>query len=51
MGKKCCKSEPPCKGCPKLKKRHRKHGKCDGACLVSPAPLTFWPISPGDTDA
>lgn len=51
MGKKCCKSEPPCKSCPKLKKKRRKHGKSDVASLVSPAPLAFWPISPSDTDA
>lgn len=29
MGKKCCKSDPPCKGCPKLKKKKKKHGKCE----------------------
>lgn len=51
MGKKCCKSEPPCKDCPKLKKKRRKHGKSDVASLVSPDPLTFWPMSPSDTDA
>ena len=24
MGKKCCKLTPPCKGCPKLKKKKKK---------------------------
>ena len=24
MGKKCCKSTPPCKGCPKLRKKKKK---------------------------
>ena len=24
MGKKCCKSTPPCKGCPKLGKKKKK---------------------------
>ncbi len=24
MGKKCCKATPPCKGCPKLKKKKKK---------------------------
>jgi len=38
MGKKCCKSDPPCKGCPKLKKKKKKHGKCE-ALLPSAAPF------------
>jgi len=35
MGKKCCKSDPPCKGCPKLGKKKKKHGKCDALLPVA----------------
>lgn len=31
MAKKCCKSDPPCKDCPKRKKK--KHRIDDGCCL------------------
>ncbi len=40
MAKKCCKSDPPCKGCPKLKKK-KKHGTCDA---LPPSALSAWPI-------
>lgn len=44
MGKKCCKHQPPCKDCPKLKK-HKKKG-------IATVDWKFRPIftSPSDGD-
>lgn len=40
MGKKCCKSNPPCKDCPKLKKKKKKSKAeatgCATACPGQP---------------
>ena len=32
MGKKCYKSSPPCKVCPKLRKKKKKADTADGIC-------------------
>jgi len=50
MAKKCCKSDPPCKGCPKLKKKKKKHGKCEVQAVTAAVHCSIWPIftlSPG----
>ena len=43
MGKKkCCKSEPPCKGCPKRKKG--KHAGLDASCPLNTVNRGLMPI-------
>lgn len=36
MSKKCCKHHPPCKDCPKLKKKKKKS--------IATVDRKFWPI-------
>lgn len=32
MSKKCCRSDPPCKDCPKHRKKRKKAEAADGTC-------------------
>ena len=43
MAKKCCKSDPPCKDCPKRKKK-KKHGHCGACDTIVAVDRQIWPI-------
>ena len=48
MARKCCKSDPPCKDCPKRKKKkHRVDDLfcCDGSAEQAIQPVFYFPLT------